>query len=391
MQGEQVEKVKSGNGNGHEPAAPAVLHYVSDLQPGIRRLKRGGGFTYVDVEGRRITNAAERKRIAALVIPPAWIDVWISPDAFGHILATGRDSRGRKQYIYHPLWHELRSQDRFSALLEFGQSLPRMRSTIDRHLRQPTLSRERVLALMVRLLETTLIRVGNREYARSNDSYGLTTLRRKHVRREGNRLRFAFQGKSGKAHSITLHDPRAATVLKHCEELPGQQMFQYVDESGAARSIQSQDVNDYVRAVSGRDFTAKDLRTWGGTVVAARTLLEYLSASETPRTGDPIKAAVKAAAHALGNTAAVARRHYVHPAILAAYDKGTLARHRDAAAKSRAARYLSLEERVVIRILRAEGKARRRKLRTTVRPAPDVGQQSSPRSREPAIGASAAI
>jgi len=361
-----------------------VLHYVSDLDPGIRRQRRGGGFTYTNVEGRRIKDGAERKRITALVIPPAWKDVWISPDAFGHILATGRDSRGRKQYIYHPLWHELRSQDRFSALLEFAQALPHMRATIDRHLRRPTLSRERVLALMVRLLETTLIRIGNREYAKSNDSYGLTTLRRKHVRREGNRLRFVFQGKSGKQHSITLHDPRAATVLKHCEELPGQQMFQYVDESGAARSIQSQDVNDYVRAVSGRDFTAKDLRTWGGTVVAARTLLEYLNESETPRTGDPIKAAVKAAAHALGNTAAVARRHYVHPAILAAYEKGTLARHRDAAAKSRGARYLSLEEQVVIRILRAERKATRRKVRTTVRApsaaAPQNGHRETSRS-----------
>ena len=383
MQAEHVE-TKAGNGNGHDSTRPAVLHYVSDLDPGIRRQRRGGGFTYTNVEGRRIKDVAERKRITALVIPPAWKDVWISPDAFGHILATGRDSRGRKQYIYHPLWHELRSQDRFSALLEFAQALPHMRATIDRHLRRPTLSRERVLALMVRLLETTLIRIGNREYAKSNDSYGLTTLRRKHVRREGNRLRFVFQGKSGKQHSITLHDPRAATVLKHCEELPGQQMFQYVDESGAARSIQSQDVNDYVRAVSGRDFTAKDLRTWGGTVVAARTLLEYLNESETPRTGDPIKAAVKAAAHALGNTAAVARRHYVHPAILAAYEKGTLARHRDAAAKSRGARYLSLEEQVVIRILRAERKATRRKVRTTVRApsaaAPQNGHRETSRS-----------
>jgi len=169
MQAEHVE-TKAGNGNGHDSTRPAVLHYVSDLDPGIRRQRRGGGFTYTNVEGRRIKDVAERKRITALVIPPAWKDVWISPDAFGHILATGRDSRGRKQYIYHPLWHELRSQDRFSALLEFAQALPHMRATIDRHLRRPTLSRERVLAVMVRLLGTTLIRIGNRGYAESNDS-----------------------------------------------------------------------------------------------------------------------------------------------------------------------------------------------------------------------------
>ena len=339
----------------HAPdAAARALHYVSDLAPGIRRARHGGGFTYVDADGRRITDRSERRRIAELVIPPAWESVWISPDADGHILATGRDSKGRKQYIYHPLWHELRSHDRFSALLEFGSALPRMRATIDRHLRLPVLSRERVLALVVRLLETTLIRIGNREYARTNESYGLTTLRRKHVRREGNHLRFTFRGKSGKEFSISLRDPRAANAMRRCEELPGQEIFKYVDEAGVARSVQSQDVNEYIRSLCGPDFSAKDLRTWGGTVDAARTLLERLDDDAAPQGQAAVKAAVKAAARALGNTVAVARRHYIHPAILKAYEEGTLAAHRSAAAKGSPSSHLSLEERVVLRILRAE-------------------------------------
>jgi DNA topoisomerase-1 len=336
------------------------LRYVSDQEPGIRRVRWGGGFSYVDPEGRRIGDAAERRRISALVIPPAWTDVWISPDPEGHILATGRDSRGRKQYIYHPVWHEMRTQNRFSALLEFGQALSRMRAEIDRDLALPTLSRERVLALVVRLLDTTLIRVGNREYAKQNDSYGLTTLRRRHVRREGNQVRFNFRGKSGKEFRITLRDPRAANALRRCEELPGQQIFRYLDEDGTVRSVQSQDVNDYVRAHCGSEFSAKDLRTWGGTVVAARTLLELVQDPERiPRRG-AVKEAIARAAHALGNTVAVARRHYVHPAVLAAYEAGTLDAHRQAAAKSRASRYSSPEERVVLRILRAERDSARR-------------------------------
>jgi DNA topoisomerase-1 len=330
-----------------------ALRYVSDLEPGIRRKRRSGGFSYVDPEGRTISDRAERKRIAALVIPPAWVDVWISPDPQGHILATGRDARGRKQYIYHPQWHEMRAHDRFSALLEFGAGLSAMRATIDRHLRLPALSRDRVLALMVRLLDTTLIRIGNREYARTNGSYGLTTLRRKHVRREGNRLRFTFRGKSGKEHSITLRDPRAANAMRRCEELPGQEIFKYVDENGTTRSIQSQDVNDYLRALCGRDFSAKDLRTWGGTVVAVRALLAHLDEGALPGQASVVKSAVKVAAHALGNTSAVARRHYIHPAVIRAYEDGTLLEHRSAASRGRASPHLSLEERVVMSILRS--------------------------------------
>ena len=340
-------------------ASASRLHYVSDLEPGIRRLRRGGGFTYMGADGERVADPAERRRISALAIPPAWRDVWISPDPDGHILATGRDSRGRKQYVYHPLWQELRCHNRFSALLEFGRVLPRMRAAIDRDLKLPALSRERVLALVVRLLETTLIRVGNREYAKQNDSYGLTTLRRRHVRRDGNQLRFSFRGKSGKEFRITLRDPRAANALRRCEELPGQEIFKYVDEGGAVRSVQSQDVNDYVRALCGPDFSAKDLRTWGGTVVAARALIEHAQAGKEKSPG-AIKAAIKAAAHALGNTVAVARRHYVHPTILAAYEDGRLDAHGQAAARGRASRNLSFEERVVLRILRAERDASRK-------------------------------
>jgi DNA topoisomerase-1 len=317
-------------------------------------MRHGGGFTYVDADGRRITDRAERRRIAATRHPAGMESVWISPDADGHILATGRDSKGRKQYIYHPLWHEMRSHDRFSALLEFGSALPRMRATIDRHLRLPVLSRERVLALVVRLLETTLIRIGNREYARTNESYGLTTLRRKHVRREGNHLRFSFRGKSGKEFSISLRDPRAANALRRCEELPGQEIFKYVDEAGVARSVQSQDVNEYIRSLCGQEFLGEgsaNLGRHGGRGPhAARASRRRRGAARTSgRQGS-----VKAAARALGNTVAVARRHYIHPAILKAYENGTLAAHRSAAAKGSPSSHLSLEERVVLRILRAE-------------------------------------
>jgi DNA topoisomerase-1 len=382
---EGSERVAVVVASGHrDPDASRALHYVSDLAPGIRRMRYGGGFTYLDTEGRRVTDTAERRRIAELVIPPAWESVWISPDADGHILATGRDSKGRKQYIYHPLWHELRSRDRFSALLEFGGALPHMRATIDRHLRLSVLSRERVLALVVRLLETTLIRIGNREYARTNESYGLTTLRRKHVRREGNHLRFSFRGKSGKEFSISLRDPRAANALRRCEELPGQEIFKYVDDAGVARSVQSQDVNEYIRSLCGPDFSAKDLRTWGGTVVAARTLLERLDDASAPQGPGAIKAAVKAAARALGNTSAVARRHYIHPAILKAYENGTLAAHRSAAAKGGASSHLSVEERVVLRILRAERRAAASKRRPPAKVTRMNGGSHTSRGRRPA-------
>jgi DNA topoisomerase-1 len=383
---ERIPVVVDAVAGGMDAASPA-LHYSSDLAPGIRRMRHGSGFSYFDADGRRISHAGERRRIAALVIPPAWDQVWICPDADGHILATGRDSKGRKQYIYHPLWHELRSHDRFSALLEFGRALPHMRATIDRHLRLPVLSRERVLALVVRLLETTLIRIGNREYARTNESYGLTTLRRKHVRREGNRLRFSFRGKSGKEFSISLRDPRAANALRRCEELPGQEIFKYVDDTGAARSVQSQDVNEYIRSLCGDDFSAKDLRTWGGTVVAARTLLERLDDTSAAQRQSAVKAAVKAAARALGNTSAVARRHYIHPALLRAYEKGTLAAHRSAAAKNAPASHLSLEERVVLRILRAERQAATGRGRSTIQRLRDRGRLSNARPAEQAIQA----
>lgn len=363
------------DGNGERVA----LRYVTDLEPGLGRLRHGRGFRYVDANGRTLRDARERARIEALVIPPAWERVWICPHADGHILATGRDRRGRKQYIYHPAWHEMRSHDRFSALLEFARTLPRMRGQIDRDLRRPSLSRERVLALVVRLLDTTLIRIGNREYAKDNGSYGLTTLRRRHVRREGNRIRFTFRGKSGKEHSVTLRDPRLANVLRRCEELPGQQIFKYVDDAGECRSVQSQDVNEYLRAFCGEQFSAKDLRTWGGTVVATATLIEALRAEDGAAPRDPVKAAVKAAARALGNTAAVARRHYIHPAVLRAYEDGTLAALCERTARRGATRHLAVEERIVVDVLSADGVANRARTRRPAqrRASPHPGRQAA--------------
>src|ERR1700741_3905445 len=255
-----------------EAAHDAGLRYSSDDRPGLRRLRAGRGFRYLDVEGRAITDAAELRRIRRLAIPPAWTDVWIASDPRGHLQATGRDAKGRKQYRYHERFREVRDETKYERMLEFAKLLPRIRRRIDRDLRRPELTREKVLATIVRLLERTLIRVGNEEYARANRSYGLTTLREKHVDVAGARVRFRFRGKSGKDHALDVRDRRVARVIRRLQDLPGQELFRYVDAEGAVHSIDSADVNDYLREITGADLTAKDFRTWAGTVLAARAL-----------------------------------------------------------------------------------------------------------------------
>ena len=314
-----------------DAAQEAGLRYTSDDRPGLRRRRAGRGFAYVDTEGRTITDKRELGRIRRLAIPPAWTDVWVSPDPRGHIQATGRDARGRKQYRYHERWREVRDETKYERMLEFAKALPRIRKRVDRDLARPQLTRERVLATIVRLLETSLIRVGNDEYARQNDSYGLTTLREKHVRVVGSRVTFRFRGKSNKEHEVDVRDPRVARVIRRLQELPGQELFRYVDPDGEARTVDSADVNAYLRDISGDDFTAKDFRTWAGTVFAARELCAIGAAAGSRAAKRNVTEAVKAVAARLGNTPAVCRRCYIHPAVMKAYLEGKLPRPTEAA------------------------------------------------------------
>ncbi len=307
-----------------EAAHDAGLRYTSDEGPGLRRRRAGRGFAYLDTEGRTISDKGELRRIRRLAIPPAWTEVWISPDPRGHIQATGRDARRRKQYRYHERWREVRDESKFERILDFAKALPRIRRRVDRDLARSRLTRARVLATIVRLLETSLIRVGNDEYARHNSSYGLTTLREKHVRVVGSRVTFRFRGKSGKDQEVDVRDERVARVIRRLQELPGQELFRYVDERGETRSVGSADVNAYLREISGADFTAKDFRTWAGTMYAARELRALGAADGARAAKRNVTQAVNAVAERLGNTPAVCRRCYIHPAIVRAYVEGKL-------------------------------------------------------------------
>lgn len=305
-------------------AEEAGLRYVTDEAPGIRRMRAGKGFYYLGVDGEPIRDRAELARIASIGVPPAWTDVWICPRRDGHLQATGRDARGRKQYRYHQRFREVRDETKYHRLLAFAAALPGIRRRVEDDLAQPGLSRARVLATVVRLLETTLIRVGNGEYARSNDSYGLTTLRDEHVEIQGASLRFSFRGKSGREHCIDLRDARLARVVKRCQDLPGEELFQYLDEAGAQRGVHSGDVNQYLREISGQEFTAKDFRTWAGTVLAAEQLAAIGAATAARQIKINVIAAIDVVAARLGNTRAVCRRCYIHPAVLEAYAAGAL-------------------------------------------------------------------
>lgn len=308
-----------------EAARDAGLVYVSDEAPGIRRRRSGRGFSYVGPEGTTVTDPKDLRRIKALAVPPAWADVWICPSPRGHIQATGRDARGRKQYRYHRDWRRTRDRTKYDRMVAFGEALPKIRKHIREHMAQPGMSREKVLAAVVRLLDLTNIRVGNARYAKSNGSFGLTTMRNRHVEVSGSTIRFEFRGKGGKLHSVDLRDPRLARIVKRCQEIPGQHLFQYLDDSEERRPIDSEDVNAYLRECAGEDFTAKDFRTWAGTVLAMRALRRVEPASSQREARSNIVAAIETVASALGNTVSVCRACYVHPAVLDAYVDGSLA------------------------------------------------------------------
>jgi DNA topoisomerase-1 len=303
-------------------ARAAGLRYVSDAHPGISRRWAGKGFAFIDARGHFVRTPETLRRIRSLAIPPAWTDVWISPEENGHIQATGRDARGRKQYRYHARWREVRDAAKYDRVLAFGAALPRIRRRVTAHLRQPGMSREKALATVVRLLEITLIRVGNDEYAEQNGSYGLTTLRNHHAKVRGSQITFEFTGKSGKSHRIDVRDAHLARLVRRCQELPGQELFGYVDESGAVHDVTSGDVNDYLREMAGDEFSAKDFRTWAGTVLAAIALQEFAEFTSQKQAKRNVVQAVEAVAKMLGNTPAICRRCYVHPAILDSYLTG---------------------------------------------------------------------
>ena len=301
-------------------AAESVgLRYVSDARPGIRRRKSGKGFLYTRVDGSRLFEPDVLRRIKALAVPPAWTDVWICPFAEGHIQATGRDARGRKQYRYHARFREVRESAKYERVIGFADALPFIRKKVEEHMALRGLPRQKVLATVVHLLETTLIRVGNDDYARENNSYGLTTLKNRHAAVEGNEVRFRFTGKSGKQWSLRVKNRRIAKIIRACQELPGQELLQYVDEEGNCQDVTSTNVNDYLKENTGRDITAKDFRTWAGTVLAAIALTAQSEFETKKQAKANLKTAICAVARLLGNTPAVCRKCYVHPAILEAY------------------------------------------------------------------------
>ena len=313
------------------------------------------GFHYFSPSGRRIRRPSELRRIAALAVPPAWTDVWICPDPAGHIQATGRDARGRKQYRYHPRWRTMRDGHKFERMVEFGAALPRLRSRTRADLARTGLPREKVVATVVQLLQRSLIRVGNSEYARQNDSFGLTTLRDKHVAIGRSKVVFEFKGKSGIRHHVHVQDPRLVSIVKQCRDLPGYHLFQYVDETGKRRSIGSADVNAYLRDVTGADFTAKDFRTWAGTSLALTALRELLPCPSTASASRQVVRAVEAVAGTLGNTAAVCRSSYIHPRVLESYADGSLTeaiQRRQGHRARRGTGGLTADEQVVIELLR---------------------------------------
>jgi DNA topoisomerase-1 len=307
-----------------EAAAEAGLRYVSDEDPGLARERQGDGFVYRKPDGDRVTDEATLERIRKLAIPPAWTDVWICARANGHLQATGRDARGRKQYRYHPQFREVRESTKYEHMLEFARSLPAIRARVAEHMALKGLPREKVVATVVHLLDTTLIRVGNDEYTKENKSYGLTTLRNPHVSVEGSQLKFRFKGKSGKAWNLQIRDRRVAKIVRACQDLPGQRLFQYIDEAGELREVASADVNDYLREITGKDVTAKDFRTWAGTVMAALALREFEAIDSKATVKKNVKAAIERVAARLGNTPTICRKCYVHPEILDSYTQGEL-------------------------------------------------------------------
>jgi DNA topoisomerase-1 len=307
-----------------QSAKAAGLRYVSDAKPGIRRKRCRGGFRFVTPDGEPIHDSETLQRIRSLAIPPAWTRVWICPCADGHLQATGRDARGRKQSRYHPRWREVRDETKYERMIAFGDALPAIRERIEHDFDLPGMPRDKVLATVVRLMETTCIRVGNEEYARENHSYGLTTLRNRHAAVHGETITFDFKGKSGIHHTIDVRNRRLATIVKKCLDMPGYELFQYLDEDGSRHSIDSSDVNQYLHQITGQHFTAKDFRTWAGTVLAAMLLREFEPFTSPTQAKKNIVEAIKSVARRLGNTPSVCRKCYVHPAVLDHYLNGTM-------------------------------------------------------------------
>lgn len=311
--------------DGATAARDAGLLYVGDDMPGITRRRAGSGFSYRDPDGRAVKDKETLSRLRGLAVPPAWTDVWMCPSPEGHIQATGRDARGRKQYRYHPKWREVRDETKYHRMVAFARALPGIRDRVSADMGRRGLPREKVVATVVRLLETSLIRIGNREYARENKSFGLTTLRSRHAKIDGSEIRFRFRAKSGKERDLTLRDRRVARIVKACQDVPGQQLFQYLDSDGERHSVGSADVNAYLREISGVDFTAKDFRTWAGTVLAALALQAFEAFDSEAAARRNITRAIETVAGRLGNTVAICRKCYVHPEIFSAYLDGTLA------------------------------------------------------------------
>jgi DNA topoisomerase I len=337
-----------------QSARAAGLRYVGDDCPGWGRRRCGRGFMYFDEGGDRITDPAEIKRLKSLAIPPAWQAVWICPFPNGHLLATGRDAKGRKVYRYHPDWRNVRNQTKFDRLIPFGYARPIIREVTDRHLRQRTLSREKLLATVVRLLDATVIRVGNDEYREQNQSFGLTTLQDHHVEVDQSTIRFHFVGKSGVEHEIELRDRRLARAVKRCQDLPGQQLFQYVDAEGQRHAIDSTDVNEYLQTITGEDFTSKDFRTWAGTACTAQILNQLDKPTSKTQAQANIREAIQGAAQHLGNRVATCRNFYVHPTVIQAYEAGWLLEVWQAAEQVPSEFALTPEEQALIAVLQHE-------------------------------------
>jgi DNA topoisomerase I len=307
-----------------DAAESAGLRYVCDDRPGIRRRKSGTGFAYARADGTRLDERDVLKRIKSLAIPPAWSDVWICPYGNGHIQATGRDAKGRKQYRYHPRFRAVRESTKYEHVVAFADALPSIRTKVNEHMALRGLPREKVLATVVHLLETTLIRVGNDDYAKQNNSYGLTTLKNRHVAVDGSEVRFRFTGKSGKQWVLRVRDRRIAKIIRACQELPGQELLQYVDDEGNAQDVTSSDVNAYLKQISGKDITAKDFRTWAGTVLAAMALNELRSFDSSAQGKRNLRTAIEKVAAQLGNTPTICRKCYVHPEVFNSYLDGNL-------------------------------------------------------------------
>lgn len=337
-----------------EAAKEAGLYYISDDRPGYRRRPHNGDFQYLDTEGKKIRDEQRLLRIRRLAIPPAWTDVWICPSPTGHIQATGRDARRRKQYRYHERWREIRDENKFARLADFAAALPKIRRRVNQDLKLPALPRQKVLATVVRLLEQTFIRVGNEEYARENKSFGLTTMKNRHVAVKGPQLRFRFRGKSGRQHEVDMTDQRIAKVVAKCQDLPGQDLFQYVSDNDEVHNVTSQDVNAYLRDITGEDFTAKDFRTWAGTLLATLALSLQKEFETKKQAKANVKTAISAVAELLGNTPAICRRCYVHPAVVEAYLNEEPISGLNGTAKHRGRVKLGAAERAVLKFLRME-------------------------------------